>query len=144
MAQSKMERQMQTFKDWVKVNNGHDVAGIMKYVADDIELSSSMRQEAHNKKEAAEFWESLFKTFPDIKVEPYSYTCDGNTIFVESFMQGTMKGKMGDVEPTNKTWRIRAAFRFDFNEDAKISKLCSFYDRCSIMLHLYHKLGEQS
>ena len=63
------------------------------------------------------------------------FTADETKIFAELSHGGTMKGKMGDKEPTGKEYRVAGAFRLDF-QDGKIRAIKSYWDTASMIMQL--------
>ncbi len=70
-----------------------------------------------------------------MKMDEIDFTADENKIFAELSHGGTMKGKMGDKEPTGKEYRVAGAFRLDF-QDGKIKSILSYWDTASMMMQL--------
>ena len=48
---------------------------------------------------------------------------------------GTMKGKMGEWEPTGKEYHTQGAFRIDFKE-GKIRSILSYWDTATMLRQL--------
>ena len=126
------------FKDWLAGHIAHDIDRMLRNVTDDITVQSAAGQNmppAKGKEEARVHWQTIYDAFPDMRMEEIDFTADDNKIVAELSHGGTMKGKMGDKEPTGKEYRVASAFRLDF-QDGKIGAIKSYWDTASMMMQL--------
>ena len=90
---------------------------------------------ADGKEEARIHWQTIYNIFPDFKMEALEVTTEGDRLVAEISHGGTMKGKMGDMEPTGKSYRVEGAFRFNFL-NGKIKSIKTYWDIASMMTQL--------
>ena len=132
------EDNIRAFRDWLAGHIAHDLDRMLSNTTDDITVQSAAGQNmppAKGKEEARVHWQTIYDAFPDMKMEEIDFTADENKIFAELSHGGTMKGKMGDKEPTGKEYRVAGAFRLDF-QDGKIKAIKSYWDTASMMVQL--------
>ena len=119
-----------TFDKWLAAHRAHDLNALLECVADDIVIRSAAGGKmppANGKEEARTHWQTIYDTFPDMRMDLLEVTEDGDRLVAELSHGGTMKGKMGPVPPTGKSYRIAGAFRMDFHE-GKIQRIQSYWD----------------
>ncbi len=110
------EDNIRAFKDWLAGHVAHDIDRMLRNVTNDITVQSAAGKSmppAKGKEEARVHWQTIYDTFPDMKMDEIDFTADENKIVAELSHGGTMKGKMGDKEPTGKEYRVAGAFRLD-------------------------------
>jgi steroid delta-isomerase-like uncharacterized protein len=130
---SKQEN-LQTFDKWISAHRAHDLDRLIGFVTDDVTIRSAAGRKmppANGKQEAREHWESVFSTFPDMRMEAVAITAEDDRLVAEISHGGTMKGKMGDQEPTGKSYRVTGAFRMDFS-NGKIQRIQTYWDTASM------------
>lgn len=134
----KNQNNINVFNKWVDRHIAHDVDVMLDLLTDDISLSTAAGSKfppATNKEEAGQTWRALFDAFSDLKLEVISVVSDDDVLFAEVFHGGTMDGRMMDMEPTGKSYKVEAAFRFEF-ENGKIKSIRSYWDSGSMMKQL--------
>jgi len=111
---------------------------MLTFLTDNVTIRSSAGKRmppADGKEEARIHWQEIYDTFPDMKMESLEVTAEGDRLVAEISLGGTMKGKMGDMEPTGKSFRVEGAFRFDFL-NGKIKSIRTYWDTASMMMQL--------
>lgn len=132
------EENVGTFNEWIAAHRAHDIDTMLTFVTDDVTVKSAAGGKmppARGKEEARIHWQTIYDTFPDMKMEAVDITATPDRIFAEISHGGTMKGKMGDVEPTGQEYRLTGAFRIDFRE-GKIRSILSYWDTAAMMAQL--------
>lgn len=127
-----------TFNEWIAAHRAHDIDTMLTFLTDDITIKSAAGGKmppAKGKEEARVHWQTIFDTFPDMKMEAVDLTATQDRIFAEISHGGTMKGNMGDVKPTGKEYRVTGAFRLDFRE-GRIRSILSYWDTASMAAQL--------
>lgn len=128
----------ETFERWIAAHRAHDIDTMLTLVTDDVTIESaagSAMPPASGKDEARRHWQTIYGTFPDMRMEALDLTSDGDTVFAEISHGGTMRGQMGDKSPTGKTYRLTGAFRIDFSEK-KICGIKSYWDTAAMARQL--------
>lgn len=123
-------KNLDTFSQWITAHQAHDIDKLLTFLTDDVTIKSSAGADmppARGKEEAATHWRTIYKTFPDFRMEAVRVTESGDVMFAEISHGGTMKGPMGPKEPTGKSYRVQGAFRFDF-VGGKIASILSYWD----------------
>ena len=101
----------ETFELWIAALRAHDIATMLTLVTDDVTIASaagSAMPPALGKDQARRHWQTIYGTFPDMRMEAVDLTTDGDTVFAEISHGGTMQGPMGDKAPTGKSYNVTA------------------------------------
>jgi steroid delta-isomerase-like uncharacterized protein len=128
----------ETFERWIAAHRAHDIDTMLTLVTDDVTIESaagSAMPSAAGKEQARRHWQTIYGTFPDMRMEAVDLTTDGDTVFAEISHGGTMEGPMGDKPPTGKTYNVTGAFRIDFAAQ-KISNIRSYWDTAAMARQL--------
>jgi hypothetical protein len=64
---------------------------------------------ALGKDQARRHWQTIYGTFPDMRMDAVDLTMDGDTAFAEISHGGTMQGPMGDKAPTVNAYNVTGA-----------------------------------
>lgn len=132
------EENIRVLNDWIAAHRKRDIDKMLTFAADDITVHSSAGKDmppARGKEEARVHWQAVYNIFPDMKMDIVAVTADEDRVVAEISHGGTMQGKIGDKEPTGKSYRVQAAFRFDFS-NGKINSIRSYWDTGSMMMQL--------
>jgi predicted ester cyclase len=111
---------------------------MLTFVTDDITIQSAAGADmppAKGKDEARHHWQTIYNSFPDMRMDAVDLTSEGDTLFAEISHGGTMEGPMGPKQPTGKSYRTQGAFRFDFS-DGKIRSILSYWDTAAMAKQL--------
>jgi steroid delta-isomerase-like uncharacterized protein len=128
----------ETFESWIKAHRAHDIDTMLSLVTDDVSIESaagSAMPSASGKEEARHHWNTIYGTFPDMKMDAVDVTRDGNTVFAEISHGGTMEGPMMGKPPTGKHYELTGAFRIDF-ATGKIRRIRSYWDTAAMTRQL--------
>lgn len=127
-----------TFTQWIEAHRAHDLDRLGTFLADDVTIKSAAGADmppAQGKDEARHHWQTIYNAFPDMRLDLVDLTAEGDTLFAEITMAGTMEGPMGPRQPTGKSYQTTGAFRFDFS-DGKIRSILSYWDTASMAKQL--------
>ena len=128
----------ETFTKWIEAHRAHDLDTMLTFVTDDITIQSAAGADmppAKGKDEARHHWQTIYNSFPDMRMDAVDLTSEGDTLFAEISHGGTMEGPMGPKQPTGKSYRTQGAFRFDFS-DGKIRSILSYWDTAAMAKQL--------
>jgi steroid delta-isomerase-like uncharacterized protein len=128
----------ETFTKWIEAHRAHDLDTMLTFVTDDITIQSAAGGDmppAKGKDEARHHWQTIYNSFPDMRMDAVDLTSEGDTLFAEISHGGTMEGPMGPKQPTGKSYRTQGAFRFDFS-DGKIRSILSYWDTAAMAKQL--------
>jgi steroid delta-isomerase-like uncharacterized protein len=128
----------ETFDQWIEAHRDHDLDTLVTFLTDDITIQSAAGADmppAKGKDEARHHWQTIYSTFPDMRMDLVDLTSAGDTLFAEISHGGTMKGPMGPKQPTGKSYRTTGAFRLDFSE-GKIQSILSYWDTATMAKQL--------
>ena len=132
------EENISVFNQWIEAHRAHDVDTMLSFITDDVRIQSAAGGKmppATNKDEARAHWQAIYDTFPDMRMEVVDITAENDTLVAEISHGGTMENKMGDKEPTGKSYRVTGAFRMEF-KDGKIKSILSYWDTAAMMMQL--------
>ena len=127
-----------TFTKWIEAHRAHDLDKLLTFVTDDITIQSAAggaMPPAKGKDEARHHWQTIYNTFPDMRMDAVDLTSEGDTLFAEISHGGTMEGPMGPKQPTGQSYRTQGAFRIDFSE-GKIRSILSYWDTAAMAKQL--------
>ena len=128
----------ETFTKWIEAHRAHDLDTMLTFVTDDITIQSAAGADmppAKGKDEARHHWQTIYNSFPDMRMDAVDLTSEGDTLFAEISHGGTMEGPMGPKQPTGKSYRTQGAFRIDFSE-GKIRSILSYWDTAAMAKQL--------
>lgn len=129
---------VRTFEVWLAAHKAHDLDKLIECVNDDIVIRSAAggnMPPANGKEEARAHWQTIYNTFPDMRMDLLDLTVEGNRMVAEISHGGTMRGNMGRATATGKSYRVDGAFRMDF-ADGKIKRIQSYWDTASMAQQL--------
>ena len=132
------EQNLKVFNEWIAAHQAHDLDKLLALVSDDVTIKSAAggaMPPAKGKEEARVHWQTIYNTFPDMRMEAVDVTGEGDRIVAEIEHGGTMQGNMAGREPTGKSYRVQGAFRMDFFE-GKIRSILSYWDTGSMARQL--------
>ncbi len=125
------------FERWMKAHRERDVDKMLTFVTDDIVLRRSGSDFAPRtgKEEVRDHWSAVFASFPDLREDIIDVTAEGDRLFAEATLSGTMEGSIGDWQPTGASFRTQGAFRIDFR-DGLIRSVLSYWDTADMTRQL--------
>ena len=132
---SKENQNVRVFNEWISAHRAHDIDRMLTFVTDDITIQSAAGKNmppARGKAEARMHCQTIFDTFPDMRMDAIEVTVQDERLVAEISHGGTMKGKMGKRQPTGKEYRTEGAFRIGFR-DGKIRSIRSYWDTASML-----------
>src|SRR5437762_8580358 len=117
--------------------NKHDASLAFKDAAPDIvDYGDGSTPPAKGIDSCKAFMQSYFAAFPDIKGENLMAIAEGNHVAVFGDWSGTFKGKMMNMEPTGKSFKIKDADLFTFNNNGQITEHRSVQSNGTIMMQI--------
>ncbi len=127
------EKNIEIFRQWLKFHCAHDLESMKALLTDDVIVRSSSTPgtktfAADYKAKALKKFQAVYNAFDDFKMEEVSITSENDVLFAEIDQSGTMTGKLKSDEPTGKSYKVRGAFKFDF-ENKKIKSIISFWNK---------------
>ena len=115
------------FHTWKSAFDSRDIDKMVSLLTDNIKINSISFGDYKAKKEAREYWQKLFNTFPDIELKVVTITADVNRIVTEISFSGTQKGQIYSSPGLNKKFHLHGAFVYEFI-DEKIGEIWMYYD----------------
>jgi steroid delta-isomerase-like uncharacterized protein len=134
----KNEKNIETFRQWIKQHQAHNIDGMLDFLTDDVNIRSAAGGKmppATNKSEAAHHWATIYETFADFHMEEIRVTSEDDVLFAEIAHGGTMNAPMGDMPATGASYKVKGAFRFEF-EEGNIKSILSYWDTASMLMQL--------
>jgi len=133
-----------------KAINSHDLAGIGKFLADDVQAwDPLMPAPIKGRKAVEEYFRGQFRTFPDanIKVLNHIENPAGDTVATEMEWTGTQRGPienpgMPTIPPTNKRVSGKGVI-VGRARNGKVASFSVYYDTGSMMQQLGLMPGAQ-
>ena len=118
-----------TFNEWLAAFRIYDIPKMVSLLTYNVKINSILFGTYEGKDEASKYWQQLYNTFPDIKINPLTITADenGNRVVAEIDVSGTQKGMLSSSPGMGKKFSIRGAFVYDFME-GKIREIRMYYD----------------
>ena len=108
--------------------DSHDVDAILDSLTPDGTYSDSSGAENLSGKAYADYANSLFTAFPDLKLELISNTVASNGMVAAPWLLfGTHKGPVGDFQPTNRVITLPGC-DFITVENGKVKNVLAYFD----------------
>ena len=115
----------------------HDANAVLKDVAPDfVDYGDGSGPPAKGTDSCKAFIQTYFTAFPDIKGENLMAVAEGNHVAVFGDWSGTFKGKMMNMEPTGKSFKIKDADLFTFNNNGQITEHRSVQSNGTMMTQI--------
>ncbi len=125
---------------WSEAFNGRDKDRFVSLHSESVTFHDpTFPKPLHGRQELGEWFEGLFKMFPDCRMEVGRTYGLGDWVCAECIESGTMRGPIrhpkGEVAPTGRSYRINAVLvcRVD---GGLISEVRGFYDAVELMTQL--------
>ena len=131
-------KNIETFTKWIEAHRAHDIDSMLTFLTDDVTIQSAAGADmppAKGKDEARRHWQTIYNTFPDMRMDAVELTVNDDTLFAEISHGGTMQGPMGPRQPTGQSYRTQGAFRIDFS-DGQIRSILSYWDTATMARQL--------
>jgi steroid delta-isomerase-like uncharacterized protein len=126
---SNQRNTIHTFNLWITAFKAHNISKMVLLLTEDVKISSIAFGAHKGKVGASKYWQELYDTFPDIKINPITITAAAKheRIVAEIDVNGTQRGKIGGSPPFGKKFHIRGAFVFEFVGN-RIREIRMYYD----------------
>jgi predicted ester cyclase len=119
------------------VNSGDPVAITKLYAPGAVMLQSGEQGPVRGHAALLKYYQGMYKSFPDMKVEWSSILFSGDTIVFEGVNRGTFSCPMttpeGDVGPTGKSFNMRLVFIGEISPDGLIAEDRTYFDNQDFM-----------
>ena len=126
-AEAKEERNKQTALASVEAVNKHDVSTMLKDLTPDaVDYNDGSWPPVKSKDSAVHFVTAWLTAFPDVKGENLKAVADGDLVVVWGDWSGTWKGDFMGQKATGKSYKLRDADVFRFNDEGKITEHHTF------------------
>lgn len=123
-----MKTATEAVKTYFDAWDSHDVDAILDSLAPDGTYSDPVGGENLSGQAYADYANSLFTAFPDLKLELISNTVASNGMVAAPWLLfGTHKGPVGDLQPTNRAITLPGC-DFITVEDGKVKKVRGYFD----------------
>ncbi|MGD8539098.1 MAG: nuclear transport factor 2 family protein [Candidatus Aminicenantes bacterium] len=123
----------------VKAYTSLDPVAMANLYAEDAVLSEP-GEDIRGRKAIQEHMESMFKAFPDFKIEFLTVIPSGNHIAFEMLARGTNTGPMmtpeGEIPPTGKKVEFKAVWIGRISQEGLIEEDRTYYDTADFMKQL--------
>lgn len=122
-AEAKEERNKQTALASVEAMSKHDASLALKDVTQDaVDYNDGSWPPVKSKDSAMHYVSMWLTAFPDVKGENLKAVSDGEWVIVWGDWSGTWKGDFMGQKATGKSYKVRDADIFRFNDDGKITE----------------------
>lgn len=103
--------------------NNHDADALFKDAAPDFtDYGDGSMAPVKGIDSSKKFFQMFLSAFPDIKGENFMTIADGNHVAIFGDWSGTFKGGLMNMKPTGKSFKMRDADIYTFNDDGKITE----------------------
>jgi len=117
--------------------NNHDAEALFKDATPDFtDYGDGSMPPVKGKDSCKAFFQQFLTAFPDIKGENLMAIADGNHVAVFGDWSGTFKGKIMDMKPTNKSFKIKDVDLFTFNDQGQITEHRSIQPMTTILMQV--------
>ena len=126
----------QNASDIVAAYSAHDVDKILSFMADDVEMIEEDGSITTGKEKMRENLEGLFKSFPDLVMEPVAIFGKGNRVCTQWHATGTASGaNEGEEAMAGKKLSVPGATIAEW-EEGKVVRSTVYVDMATIMNQL--------
>jgi steroid delta-isomerase-like uncharacterized protein len=123
------------FEQIVEAVNRHDAWAMSRFFADDGIYENVTLKVLGDRETQQEFYEALFKSFPDLSYKLINLLAVDNQLVAECLVKGTNRGAFLGRPPTGMTIRLPVAFVIRFSR-GKIKHWKSYYDSGTLLRQL--------
>jgi len=115
----------------------HDLNAVLKDVAPDfVDYGDGSMTPIKGMDSCKAAIQSFLSAFPDIKGENLMALAEGDQVAVVGDWSGTFKGKMMNMEPTGKSFKMKDVDLFTFNGNGQITSHRSIQSMSTIMMQV--------
>lgn len=136
-ASDKLEKNKSAAMASLQGINSHDISAVLKDIATDfVEYGDGSGTPVKGMDSCKASLQMFFTAFPDIKGENLTAMAEGDRVVVFGDWSGTFKGKMMNMAPTGKSFKIKDADVFTFNENGQMTSHRSIQSMATMMMQV--------
>jgi len=133
----KLEKNKSTALACVQGFINHDANAVLKDVSPDfVDYGDGSSPPVKGMDSCKAVIQSFITAFPDIKGENLTTVAENDHVVVFGDWSGTFKGKMMNMEPTGKSFKIKDADVFTFNDNGQITSHRSIQSVSTMMMQV--------
>lgn len=129
-------------EEHVRLENRHDLAGIMATFGDEAAYEDAPWGEHHAGRGAVErYYRDLLAALPDLQIDVRSRLVSEDAVVLEVEIRGTQAGPWRGLPATGRPVRFPLCAIYRFTPDGKLASETIYYDRAGVLrqVGLYHE-----
>jgi steroid delta-isomerase-like uncharacterized protein len=129
-------------EEHVRLENRHDLAGIMATFGDDAKYQDAPWGEDHLGRGAVEqYYRSLLTALPDLQIDVRDRLVSQDAVVLEVLISGTQAGPWRGLPATGRRVRFPLCAIYRFTPNGKLASETIYYDRAGVLrqVGLYHE-----
>ncbi|HET9386480.1 MAG TPA: ester cyclase [Gemmatimonadales bacterium] len=126
----------------MRLENRHDLAGIMATFGDDAKYQDAPWDEHHVGRGAVEqYYRDLLRALPDLRIEVRDRLVSEDAVVLEVLISGTQSGSWRCLPATGRRVRFPLCAIYRFASNGKLASETIYYDRAGVLrqVGLYHE-----
>jgi steroid delta-isomerase-like uncharacterized protein len=129
-------------EEHVRLENRHDVTGIMATFGDEAKYEDAPWGEHHLGRSAVEqYYRDLLEALPDLQIEVRDRVVSEHAVVLEVVISGTQAGPWRGLPATGRPVRFPLCAIYRFTPNDKLASETIYYDRAGVLrqVGLYHE-----
>jgi len=127
-------RRIQTVREHIRLENAHDLAGIMGTFGPAATYDDEPWGEHHVGREAVQsFYEQLLLAVPDLQIAVTKEHESSEAVIIECVIRGTHGGVSRGLPATGRRVEFPLCGVYTFGEDGKLAGERIYYDRATVL-----------
>jgi steroid delta-isomerase-like uncharacterized protein len=129
-------------EEHVRVENRHDLAGIMATFGDEAEYGDAPWGEHHLGRAAVEqYYRDLLAALPDLQIDVRDRIVSEDAVVLEVLISGTQSGPWRGLPATGRPVQFPLCAIYRFAPNGKLASETIYYDRAGVLrqVGLYHE-----
>ena len=138
----RLAARLRLVEEHVRLENAHDLAGIMATFGDDAKYEDAPWQERHVGRDAVEqYYRDLLEALPDLQIDVRDRLVCEEAVVLEVVISGTQAGPWRGLPATGRPVQFPLCAIYRFTPNGKLASETIYYDRAGVLrqVGLYHE-----
>jgi steroid delta-isomerase-like uncharacterized protein len=137
MPKDKLAARIATVEEHVRLENQHDVEGVLRTFGDTARYDDEPWAEHHEGRSGVRlFYEQLMRALPDLQIEIRRQHVADDAILLEVMIRGTHLGAWRGLPSTGRRVEFPLCGVYTFEEDDRLAGERIYYDRGTVLKQL--------
>lgn len=137
IAKDKRPARMALVEEHVRLENAHDLEGVLSTFGDTAQYDDEAWGEHHEGKDGVRsFYSSLMKALPDLEIAVQHRYVTDDAVILEVLIRGTQLGAWRGLPPTGRRVEIPLCGVYTFDDNDRLAGERIYYDRGTVLRQL--------